>query len=262
MMPDNFRVMIPQYLAGELPQEEREMLEARMAVDLSLKSEVESLRTLWQELSLLRMPEPSMALRAQFYQKLNGMVRDKEERMTPQPWWTRTFVPQLVGGGLIFLLGLGIGRWQTAPALQPTELTQLQKQVEGLRETVALSLLQKPSASSRLEGVEWSSQIARPDEELIAALLTTLNQDQNINVRLASLDALEKFTSDAGVRKALEQSIPTQQSPLVQIALIDALVHIHDRAATQEFKQLSGNAEVNAAVRQRAAWAMQKLSLN
>ncbi len=100
----------------------------------------------------------------------------------------------------------------------------------------------------------------RPDQELLTALLTTLNQDQNINVRLASLDALEKFTSDAGVRKELEQSISKQQSPLVQIALIDALVHIHDNGAAGEFKQLSGNTALNADVRQRAKWAAEKLT--
>jgi hypothetical protein len=81
-------------------------------------------------------------------------------------------------------------------------------------------------------------------------------------VRLASLDALEKFTADANVRKALEQSIPRQQSPLLQIALIDALVHIKDHSAADEFKQLSGNDKVNAVVRQRAQWAVEKLSLN
>jgi hypothetical protein len=62
------------------------------------------------------------------------------------------------------------------------------------------------------------------------------------------------------VRKALEQSIPTQQSPLLQIALIDALVHIHDNSAAGEFKKLSGDTALNAAVRQRAQWAIQKLS--
>jgi len=81
-------------------------------------------------------------------------------------------------------------------------------------------------------------------------------------VRLASLDALEKFTASAKVRTALVESIGKQESPLLQIALIDALVHIHDHAAAQEFKQLSGNTQVNAMVRQRAQWAVEKLSLN
>ena len=108
---------------------------------------------------------------------------------------------------VLFLLGIGVGQFKPEHTAAP-EIAQLRNQVEGLRQTVALSLMDKQSASSRLEGISWGSQVNRPDPEFLNALLTTLNHDQNINVRLASLDALEKFTSDAAVRKALEQSIP------------------------------------------------------
>lgn len=259
MTPENVRMLIPQYLAGDLPPGELEILESHMDADPALKNEIESLRDVWRQLGLLPLPEPTAALRAQFYQKLNAAVR----REPKKSFWKRGFMAQLAAASIIFLVGLAVGRVEIRRSTPPpSEISQLRSQVEGLRETVALSLMDKQSASSRLEGVEWSGQVSKPDEELITALLTTLNQDPNINVRLASLDALEKFTSDANIRKALEQSIPKQQSPLLQIALIDALVHIRDRSAAEEFKQLSGNTQVNAVVRQRAQWAVEKLSLN
>jgi len=214
----------------------------------------QNVREIWEQLGQLPQPEPSAALRAQFYQKLNAALRPAPKKS----FWKYAFVWQTAAAIMIFAAGLGVGRM----GQKPTEISELRSQVEGLRQTVALSLMDKPSASSRLEGVEWGGQVAKPDEELIGALLTTLNQDPNINVRLASLDALEKFTTSGKVRTALVQSISKQESPLLQIALIDALVHIHDRAAAQEFKQLSGDKQVNAVVRQRAQWAVEKLSLN
>lgn len=220
----------------------------------SNETEAENLRAIWNDLGRLPPPQPSAALRAHFYQKLNAIGKPDRAR---RQIWKRVF--QIAGGCALFLIGLAVGRFNMQKTAPP-EIAQLQTQVEGLRQTVALSLMEKPSASSRLQGVEWSGQVDRPDQELLSALLTTLNHDQNINVRLASLDALEKFTSDAGVRKALEQSIPTQQSPLLQIALIDALVHIRDNSAAGEFKKLSGDTAINAAVRQRAQWAIEKLS--
>ncbi len=220
----------------------------------SNEAEAESLRSLWADLGQIPAPQPSASLRARFYQSLNAL---NKPRQPGQQFWRRAF--QLTAACALFLLGLALGRLNTPKTAAP-EITQLQTQLEGLRQTVALSLMEKPSATSRLQGVEWSNQVDRPDQELLTALLTTLNQDQNINVRLASLDALEKFTSDAGVRKELEQSISKQQSPLVQIALIDALVHIHDNGAAGEFKQLSGNTALNADVRQRAKWAAEKLT--
>jgi HEAT repeat protein len=234
------------YLNGELPD-----------ADPGVKAEAELLRALWEELGQLPQPDPSGAMRARFYQKLNAHVT---RNAAPASVWRRWLMPQLAAACIVFLVGMGVGRMDK-PATPPPEISQLRTQVEDLRQTVALSLMDKQSsASSRLQGIAWSSQVDRPDQELLTALLTTLNHDQNVNVRLAALDALEKFTSDSSVRKALEQSIPRQQSPLMQIALIDSLVHAHDGEAANEFKQLSGNADVNAEVRQRARWGLEKLN--
>lgn len=259
MTPEAIRSLIPQYLSGELTSAERDSLELCLMQDVSLRDELEDLRKLWLDLGLLPQPEPSASLRAQFYQKLNAVVNEKPVVLRP-PWWKRAFIPQVAAACAIFGIGIGMGHLNTSrPQPASNDMAQLRTQVEGLRQTVALSLMDKQSASSRLQGISWSSQVDRPDQELLTALMTTLNRDQNINVRLASLDALEKFTGDPVVRKALEQSIPLQQSPLVQIALIDALVHIRDSGAAKQLKELSGDTAVDAAVRQRAQWGLQKL---
>ena len=93
-------------------------------------------------------------------------------------------------------------------------------------------------------------------------MLRALNHDSNVNVRLSSLDALEKFSGNPEVRKAMVDSIPLQESPLVQIALIDALVHARDNAAVMELKKLTSDTDLNMAVRQRARWGVEKLSAN
>lgn len=260
MTPEEIRSLIPQYLAGQLNAAEQQSFSECMANDPSLNAEVTELEILWRDLGLLPAPEPSARLRARFYQELNAHVNPKPMAVPARAWWKRAFVPQLLAACAVFGLGIGVGRLHRPDREPPSDVAQLQTQVDGLRRTVALSLMDKQSATSRLEGVSWVGQVDKPDQELLTALTTTLNHDPNINVRLASLDALEKFTSDATVRKALEQSIPTQQSPLVQIALIDALVHIRDNAAAQEFKRISGDKAIDAAVRQRAQWGLQKLS--
>jgi hypothetical protein len=60
----------------------------------------------------------------------------------------------------------------------------------------------------------------------------------------------------------LINSIRQQDSPLVQIALIDSLVHIRDRGAADELKKLTEDRGLNSAVQERARWGLQKLSLN
>lgn len=245
MTEDEMASLALKYVSGDLS--------AADPIDPDVKIKLDELRAMWQDLENLPIPKPGPALRAQFYQKLNRYSGQ-------QSWWQRSLVMQIAAGLTLFLAGLGVGQLHRSKQAL-TEVAELRTQVEGLRQTVALSLMDKQSASSRLQGVEWSSQVNQPDQELLTALLATLNHDQNINVRLAALEALEKFTSDINVRKALEQSISTQQSPLVQIAMIDALVHIRDNAAAAKFQQLSTNSELNSVVRQRAQWAVQKLSL-
>jgi hypothetical protein len=251
---DELQALIPQYLAGELTAAEKEAFEEQVSKNANLRIELEEMRSLWQGLGAVSQEQPSAAMRARFYQRLNAISREGGWRT-----W-KISVPQLAGALALFVLGVFVGRVNTARSVSAPEVAQLRGQVEGLRQTVALSLLDGDSATSRLQGVSWSTQVQRPDSELVAALLTTLNHDQNINVRLASLDALEKLAGETAVRKALEQSIPLQSSPLVQIALIDALVHIRDNAATGELRKLTSDEEVNASVRQRAQWGLQKLT--
>jgi hypothetical protein len=258
---EDIQVRIPAYLAGQLTPAEKESFEAELSRNAQLQIELEELRSVWQGLGLIGQEQPSAAMRARFYQRLNSVAGDRSGKHSGAGWrgW-RVSIPQLAGALALFVLGILVGRINSARAVSGPEVAQLRGQVEGLRQTVALSLLDRQSATSRLEGISWSNQVQRPDGELLSALLGTLNHDQNINVRLASLDALEKLSDEAAVRKGLEKSLPLQQSPLVQIALIDALVHIRDSGAAGELQKLTWDAEANAAVRQRAQWGLQNLN--
>jgi hypothetical protein len=264
MTSEEFRHLIPGYLSGQLTSAERVLFEAQLDKSPELRFEVEELRSMWQGLGLLPEEQPSAAMRARFYQKLNDLKNGRSRPVTGGfAWWKpglSGLVRQITIVLALFCLGLYVGRVSVSGRASSQEAAQLQSQVQNLRQTVALSLLDRQSATSRLEGVSWSSRVERPDHDLLAALVTALNRDPNTNVRLASLDALEKFSDDATVRKALVDSISVQDSPLVQIALIDALVHIRDHAATGELRKLTGDADVNAAVRQRAQWGIQRLN--
>jgi hypothetical protein len=265
MTSEECRLLIPQYLSGRLTPVEQGLFEAELSTSADLRLEVEELRSLWEGLGGLPEEHPSVALRARFYQRLNEI---NNARSSPArggfAWWKpglSGLVRQATMALALVALGVYVGRGNRSGPASTAEVQQLQGQVQNLRQTVALSLLDRQSATSRLEGISWSSQVQRPDDQLMAALLRTLNHDPNVNVRLSSLDALEKFSGDAAVRKALVASLSIQDSPLVQIALIDALVHARDNGAATELKKLTTDSDMNAAVRQRAQWGLQRLGL-
>jgi hypothetical protein len=264
MTSEEFRQLIPEYLSGQVASAEKALFEAQMDKSPELRIEVAELRSLWEGLGLLPEEQPSAAMRARFYQKLNDIRNGRSRSLAGGFAWWKPGLPGLVRQMTIvlalFCLGIYVGRVSMSGRASTGEAAQLQTQVQSLRQTVALSLLDRQSAASRLEGVSWSNRVERPDHDLLAALANALNHDPNTNVRLASLDALEKFSGDPTVRTTLVESLSVQDSPLVQIALIDALVHMRDNNAAGTLRKLRGDADVNAAVRQRAEWGLRRLS--
>jgi len=95
---------------------------------------------------------------------------------------------------------------------------------------------------------------------VLSALLHTLRYDPSVDVRLAALDALSRHSAQPQVRSSVVNSLQEQQSPLVQVALIDQLVEWHDRDAKQHLEKLRQSPDVNPTVRQRAEWAISKLN--
>ena len=266
MTSEEFQQLIPGYLTGQLTEAEKAMFEAQMGKSPDLRIEVAELRSTWEELGRLPEEQPSAAVRARFYQKLNDIDQGRARPFAGSfAWWKpglSGLVRQAAMALVLFALGLYVGRSNVGTPASRNEVTQLHSQVQDLRRTVALSLLERQSPTSRLEGVTWSTQVERPDPELLSALADTLNHDSNVNVRLSALDALEKFSGEATVRKTLVNAIRQQDSPLVQIALIDSLVHIRDDSAAGELRKLTNDTGVNATVQQRARWGLEKLRLN
>ncbi len=129
-----------------------------------------------------------------------------------------------------------------------------------MRQLVVLSLLQQQSASERLRAVTWSVRSNRADPEILSALTDTLRFDPSADVRLAALDALRHFSGQPRVRSELVDALRGQQSPLVQIGLIDLLVDLGEESALQRLKEFAQEQDLNPLVRQRAQAGIAQLT--
>jgi len=104
------------------------------------------------------------------------------------------------------------------------EIAKLHEEIANTREMVALSLLQQQSATERLKGVNYTGRMQTMEPKWCLALIQAVTHDASVNVRLAAVDALSKSAGSPRVLQSLTQSLPTQDSPMVQAALIDYLV--------------------------------------
>ncbi len=276
MMCERVREQIPECLAGKLDKAERERVIGHLETCSGCRAELAELGIVWRGLENMPVPEPDRAMRRRFMDMLEAYRAGLEQAQVPPKtaqtaatrpsrwlaWWPSRPVWQIAIAAALLIAGIVAGRYQAAgPREMTPDMAQLKGQVEGLRQLVALSLLQAQSPSDRLRGVNFSSQISRPDAEVEQSLLHAVNHDPNINVRLSAVDALEKYAGDPAVRRALVDDVAVQDSPIVQCALIDLLADVNDRDSAPALRKIAQDGQADETVRQRATLAMHKLEV-
>ena len=256
---ERFEESLAASLTGSLSGRESQEIESHAAVCAACRAQSSEVRKMWENLGLLPAGEPGPAVRARFYEMLEAYKHGLEQAALPlrervnrwlTGWWPSQPVWQTAVAALCLAAGLVAGY-----ALQRTEkenprLAQMSEEIRSMRQLVTLSLLQQQSASDRLRGVSWSYRLEGSDSEVLSALLHTMNSDANVNVRLAAVDALYKFSDSGMVRGALRQSLPSQ-SPIVQIALIDMLGAQQDPQTASVFREVLKAGHLDPNVRQR-----------
>lgn len=270
MKCDDVREHYLSFLTGDLEADAVTDLESHRAGCTACHEFTAELRLLWDDLAALPPERPSEVLRARFYARLAAEQRAHDAHpMRPratggawrwlESWWPQRPALQFALAVALLLGGTSLGHRLGAGANRNSEIAMLRQEVQSTRQLVTLSLLQTSSPTARLQGVGYSTQIERPEPDIVEALLSTLDADPNVNVRLAAIDALSRFTQLPEVRQRLVSSLPHQASPLVQIALIDILVASRNAQSVEALQHLVGDEQSNPNVRQRARWGLEQL---
>ena len=258
------------HLAGSLLPDVAEQVADHLRGCPACAAEAEGLQDTWQMLGTIGPHTPdSTRMRARFAASLDGfqggLISGPPEGgpyfVTRRFSRVSAYALQFAAAAAAIIIGIAIGR-QTAPAPATTpdaQLTMLRDELREMRQMVTLSLLQQTSASERLKGVSFTNQIEQPDSQVTVALLDTLMHDPNVNVRLATIDALKPMSTRDVVRRGVIDALPRQTSPLVQIALIDFIVEKNGREAADTLRRLSMDDMLDAAVRARARQGLQQI---
>ncbi len=263
--------LLPDYLQGNLGHDLDDQLEDHFHECANCAQEV----ALWKELAQLPIAQPSAALRANFEAMLGAYREGRRQQSRAASrafgawsgWtagdWLRPAIAGVLAALALLVVGFFAGRYGTAanaPQVQAqAQLAEMRTELGNMRQLVVLSMLQQQSAAERLQGVSYSTKVAHSDPQILAELLHTLRYDPSVDVRLAALDALSRHGNQPQVRSGLLDALQPQQSPLVQIALIDLLVELHDAGARGQLQRFQQDLHVDPSVRERAAWALSKL---
>ena len=258
------RALLPEYWSGAISVNQHKEVDQHLAACAECRAESDYLQRVWTSLELIPAEAPSAALRSRFYESLDAYRRGAEELesapVKKAAWWrwTRSAF-QFAAAAALLVIGMFVGR--TFEFRKDTnQLGELRGEVDHMRRLVALSLLQQQSATDRLQGVNWAYRVEKSDTEVVSALFKTVRDDQSVNVRLAAVEALRTFAKGSPlVRKALIQAMAKQDSPMVEIGIMDLLVELKESSAQPAVKILSEDPKQPAEVRERARSAISEL---
>ncbi len=268
MKCDDIKDRLAEYFTGEADAGARADVEAHLAICPACKQDAE----MWARMGAWSEEQPSPALAARFHAMLNAYRAGVEQTEKELPgrrklgfarwlgaWWPYRPAWQFAIALACLVAGLFGGYEIARRGAQHDEVARLREEVQRTQQLVTVSLLQQQSASERLKGVTYAYRVDEADPQVLRALVHTVKYDDSVDVRLSAVDALRRYGSSQVVRQGVVEALKAPQSPLVSIALIELAVDLRLPQAIEPLRTLKDNRELNPLVRDRAAWALQRL---
>ena len=210
MDQERLNSMIIDYIDGKLNTVDKQFIEQELVNNADAYKLYEQLREVMHTIEKAEQLEPSAKLKEKFDDFLQSEIgQQKTKTVFFTPVWYR-----VAAAVALLVVGGGVGYWISQQNRNKQEILALQMEIETVRRLALAQMNNDESASQRMLGimaVYESVQTNKPDDEIVDALVTTMNTDGNSNVRLAAIEALSKFTEEEKVRKALVQSLSAQR---------------------------------------------------
>jgi hypothetical protein len=266
----HIKTRISDYLTGELDSNDRQAFKNHISSCTDCREKLENLNEIWIKLGVLPEQQPAKQLRTQFYSMLSDFKEGLQPEKPPKPGINlltrisqsisyRRPMLQFTLSLLFIVVGFFTGYVLYSPRALKTELRVLENEIQEVRQTAAISMLHQSSASDRLNGVTWSALVKNPSNNTLDTLLQTLNNDPNVNVRLAIVDSLYLFSDHPLVKQGIIQSLARQNSPLVQFALINLISELREKRAIKALKQLIQRKRLEPEIRSQAELSLKQI---
>jgi hypothetical protein len=117
------------------------------------------------------------------------------------------------------------------------------------KEITFAALNNMESPASRINATLEAYKLKNTGNDVVNALVETLNTDPSANVRLAALDGLARFYQESYVREKLIASLKKQQDPVVQITMINLLIRMRESGILAELEKMVSDENTQKAVK-------------
>ncbi|MEM8898918.1 MAG: HEAT repeat domain-containing protein [Bacteroidota bacterium] len=249
------------YQEGALTEQEEKRLEEYLENGLIQLSDLPDLAKLDAQLgvALQEVPVTSrpLMIKEAHPSAFSNFLKEAGEKLqqlfTPTPRISLAYTFLLVGFGVL------ITSWYFQNQNQKEKIARLEGELTQVKEMMLLTLLDKESTGERLKAVQLTRDMPEVSDQIADALLETLKQDDNPNVRLAALEALYPYADQAVVREGLIKTISYQESPLVQWAIAEVMVALQEKRSVEELRKLLSEEQTTDEVKEKIKNSIQVL---
>jgi hypothetical protein len=219
--------------------------------------ELRELKKTYELMGELPVPEPGEGMTEDFY----AMLEDEKARIAMKKSRDLSWLwPKLAYAALFLIIGWSIAFVAPPGGRDDGRIEYMASEMAEMKKMMMFSMLNRSSASERMQAVQYLKELAPEDDQVLMAMLDLFESDPNVNVRLATLDAMAMTSGDERIRESLLRNIGIQDSPLVQLALVDVVVAIGEKRAVEPLTDLLRRKDLNFSVRGRIEEGLRFLS--
>ncbi len=189
-------------------------------------------------------PEVPVGMKEEFAGMIASLEIQETKKVHILPMWLKIAAMVVLIFGT-YILGYRIGT-------EKSELVQnqLSSEISAQKQQVLLASLRDYTGPQKIEAVYCISNSGNVSDELIGALVHTMNSDKNTNVRLAAITALsEMMDKNQLIKMELIKSLAVQENPLLQISLIQVLTEKGVREAKSQIEMITNNEKTDENVK-------------
>jgi hypothetical protein len=241
-------IKILDYLQNRLSDTDREEVEQLLATSAAFAEKFKEVSGAWQDLGTRELPEMSPASKNNFQAMLKIFELEQEHGkksgssvMLQKIRGLFLYRPKYNWAYSVLLVAIGAAGAYLFFKPQYKPENQVAAIAEDQVQTKMLVMLEDPVAVKRMKAVGFTQEMRSVNDKVINALLATLNTDGDENVRLVTLAALVKLADNPKVREGLVNSILLQKSPLMQVAMADAMLKLQEKRSVKNIRRLLEN---------------------
>ncbi len=250
MKCDKIQNNILDYIEKNLSEKETAECTTHINTCKNCKAELKKMQEFLSVISTGELDHPSENLRNNFEQMLSEEKQHQETKVVKlQPKTNWKWYLQVAASILLIVTSFLFGRYQQTAQINH-QVVELTNESLVIKQTAMLALMENKSASKRIRGVQFIEEFSDPDPEIVNALVTRMLNDENINVRLTAVNALQRFITSETVKNGYIKALEIEKDPSIQITIIQLLVKIQEKKALKPMQKLLEHNETHSFVKE------------